>query len=205
VKLPASLPTTYEYHLKMQSATATDYSAMRFNLSIALGNIDWTENDGVSTSGHTGCSGGAWPTDGAWHHICATSEGTASGTRKIYLDGSLMNTTTNGIALSASPDDLVLYVAVQPHNLGVLHSLCNLDEVAIYGAELSLSDVESLYNSGVPAAPSATNLLNHLRMGDGPTDTTSVIYDQVGSLNINLTNGPTLDTGHPYKNEAPTL
>lgn len=86
---------------------------------------------------------------GSWHHVVCTYDGTslASGCH-IYIDGVDMTLTVGTDALTAT--------IIPTNNLTYIGCFANydtfytgyMDQLAIWGRELSLSDVLQLYNSG---------------------------------------------------------
>ena len=194
--------------LEMHGDTG-DADSFRFSIQISGGSYDYIyyyEGDADASSPSTALAYIRLSDfrDDTWHHYAVTSEGTGGGTRKIYLDGALVQTVTNGLALSGSPHALNMYVA---NDAGSRYTPCSVAEIAIYDTALpatGTTSIAALYNSGSPAAPPATGLINHLRMGDGTGDDSTTIADQVGNQDLTLTNGPTVDDVHPYKDEAPT-
>ena len=64
----------------------------------------------------------------------------------------------------------------------------NMDDVAIFNAELSGSDVTNIYNSGTPKDESSrSNLVGYWKMGDGDTHPT-LIDSSSNSNNGTMTN-----------------
>jgi hypothetical protein len=89
--------------------------------------------------------------DGVWHNIIVTYDGSSVAANvKFYVDGSLVTSTTYKDTLSAS------IVASSPFTIGrratsasSLYSyLGELDQVAMYGKELSGSEVSTIYTAG---------------------------------------------------------
>jgi len=127
--------------------------------------------------------------DGEWHNIVATYSGstTAAGFT-IYSDGVSQTISTlsdslgpetgfaSNFVIGATADSLLFYDG-------------NLDEVAIYDAELSQSEVDTIYGGGKPASlTSISSIIHHWRCGDGAGDSFPTIVDQEGSLNGTMTN-----------------
>jgi hypothetical protein len=101
--------------------------------------------------------------DGNWHHVVGINDGT---NLKIYIDGVLNNSNTNGSGgIAGSADSRI---GARWNNANYFEG--NIDEVAIWNSDRS-ADVSTIYNSGVP------NNLNDLsnaplswwRCGDGDT------------------------------------
>jgi hypothetical protein len=200
-KLPASLTGIDDFDsLVNMHGDTTSGSSHRFRAAIkADGALRYYEGDAAPSgyaSGTLATDPGVCPTDGAWHHWCYTSQGTASGTMKIYIDGSEVASGANGVALDASPRALNLWVGANA-SWGSRRTLCSIDEVLIYSSLLPATgdvSVAALYNGGNgPAAPPTTGLINHLRMGDGTGDSASTLVDVVGNQDLTLANGPTIE------------
>jgi len=90
--------------------------------------------------------------DTNWHHIVFTYDGSSTtGGMKIYIDGTSVTLTTSG-TLSGT----IVSSATTPFLLGALSTAPSLpadalmDEVAVFGSELSASDVTAIYGTGVP-------------------------------------------------------
>lgn len=128
--------------------------------------------------------------DGNWHHIVGVNDGT---NLKIYVDGALETTTTSGGSIDNGNNPFYIgrrggTSANQGHFSGLI------DETSIFNAELSASDVTSIYNSGVPNDISSLSPLSWWRFeGTGTTATDS----GSGGNNGTLTNGVTRSTDVP--------
>jgi hypothetical protein len=92
--------------------------------------------------------------NGSWHHVVATKDTTEDANNlTLYMDGAVY-------ATSILDNDFVsgggtTFDVTSPLDIGGLDSgsqtfLGNLDEVCIYNKELSLSEVQAIYNSDVP-------------------------------------------------------
>ena len=99
---------------------------------------------------------------GQWYHVALTYDG--SGTAKLYLDGSEEGSKTS-LSLNVTLTGQI--------NFGrwvgnTFYTDGKIDEVSVFSAELSASDISSIYNSGVPTDLSGeSNLVAWYRMGDG--------------------------------------
>jgi len=163
------------------------------------GNRNWLLASSISSVffGHTGGTVSHPRSnfyDGEWHHVVGTNGG-PGGDLKIYIDGALGNTSA-GNGFSAD------YTVGQPVTLGSaiagsqvgLHYEGLLDEAAIFDRELSLNEINSMYNDGSAldltidqgSYSGANNLVNYWRMNEGFGDTAS---DQKSSYNLSLYNG----------------
>jgi len=137
---------------------------------------------------------------GQWYHFAFTYDGRGGTSANDgilgYLNGSLSPLSRagggsySGMISSSAP----LYIGKHSSN----YSNGKLDEVALFNSALSASDVNTIYNSGVPADISSLNPVGWWRMGDNDSGTGTTITDQgSGSNNGTLTNGPTFSTDVP--------
>ena len=123
-----------------------------------------------------------------WYHVVMTYDGSGANTGlKLYVDGVNQAGTRSG-TLGAD----INYFPDRPFNIGSRNNgnlpfNGNIDEVGIFDAELSASDVTDIYNSGTPASLSSySSLTNWWRCGDG--DTSPTLTDNKGSINGTMTN-----------------
>ena len=73
-----------------------------------------------------------------------------------------------------------------------------IDEVAYWNTALSESDLEAIYNSGVPKDISSYNPISWWRMGDNNSGSGTTITDMgSGSNDLTLVNGPAFQTDVP--------
>ena len=127
-------------------------------------------------------------TSNTWHHVVATYDG--SGNRSgmnIYINGTAETLTTAG---ATSLSDTI--VSSDPLKIGVKESsnymAGHIAQVGIFNAELSASDVTSIYNSGkTKDLSSESNLVSYWRMGDGE-DKYPNILDYKGTAHGTMTN-----------------
>jgi len=138
-------------------------------------------------------------TDTNWHHIVFTYDGlTAQSSGKIYIDGVAETVVATGggsitsIESSATTPFLMSALNTTP----LLPANGNIDEVGIFGSELSASDVTAIYNSGVPNDLSSLSPVSWWRCGDG--DTSPTLTDNgSGGNNGTMTNFSTFSTDVP--------
>ena len=102
-----------------------------------------------------------------WHHVVATYDGSNTvGGINLYINGSLDNSTTG------TSGTLTSITSAESLKIGKYASSSNMyegniDDVIVFNAELSASDVTDIYNSGKPKDESSTsNVLGYWRMGD---------------------------------------
>jgi len=125
--------------------------------------------------------------DGNWHHLVGTWS-TSANEIKIYLDGTLKDTTSSLNTLTGT-----FSAAGIGWNLTSNYYLGNIDEVSVFNAALSASDVTDIYNSGYPATlGDNSRLIGWWKMGDGATYPT-IPDDSSNSNNGTLTNGSSAD------------
>jgi len=102
-----------------------------------------------------------------WHHVVATYDGSNTvGGINLYINGSLDNSTTG------TSGTLTSITSAESLKIGKYASSSNMyegniDDVIVFNAELSASDVTDIYNSGKPKDESSTsNVVGYWRMGD---------------------------------------
>jgi len=135
--------------------------------------------------------------DNSWHFIALTIDGYD---QKIYVDNAL----NASVTLTRTAGTL----GTENLHIGSLGDYTawdfngKIDEVARFGYVLSLSEVQALYNSGVPtdlnSLAAGKTPTNWWRMGDSDGGTGTTITD-VGSSpsNGDLENGPTFSSDVP--------
>jgi hypothetical protein len=99
--------------------------------------------------------------DGNWHHVLGVNDQT---NLKIYVDGSLSGSNTDGSAGIVGTSDT--RIGARYNNS--LYISGNIDEVAIWNNDQS-ANASSIYNSGTPLSLSSYSPLAWYRMGDGDT------------------------------------
>tara|TARA_R110002020_G_scaffold731_4_gene3639 strand:+ start:4704 stop:5795 length:1092 start_codon:yes stop_codon:yes gene_type:complete len=126
--------------------------------------------------------------DGLWHHVASTWD--SSGNVKLYLDGNLKATT----AISGTFTGSFTTASIGSNSVGGGFWKGNIDEVSVFNAELSSSQVTSLYNGGYPdAVAGLANIQFYYKMGDGdnegnPIATAPTIIDEIGNNNGTMVN-----------------
>ena len=136
-------------------------------LGIMLGTKGTGEARFVSRTGtQTVIDGTDVLSDGTWYHLVATMS--SSNTGKLYVNGSLAGTTTSMARSNAG--SLRLGEAGDSY-WNSIEGL--LDEVTIWSSELSLANVQTLYNSGTPVDPadqSISGLISYFKLNDSNVD-----------------------------------
>lgn len=132
-----------------------------------------------------------------WTHIAMTYSGSGASTSsnyKTYINGSEVSTTSSGNLISFNNVN-----SIGSANAGATFPTNGLiDEVAIFNAELSSSDVTAIYNSGVPASLTSYSPLAWYRNGDNDSGTGTTVTDQgSGGNNATLKNGAAFSTTVP--------
>jgi hypothetical protein len=131
--------------------------------------------------------------DGLWHHVVSTWDN--SGDIKIYLDGTLKDTTT----ISGTFTGSFATAAIGNNTDGGGFWKGNIDEVILFNKELDSTEVSNLYNDGLPFNPQpVSNVIGNWRMGDGgivgnPIATYPTIVDETGNNNGTMTNMTSTD------------
>ena len=117
---------------------------------------------------------------GEWYHVAVTYAGGAAGTSHIYINGVLadgaQDTTDPPAALASDPAAIGKSANLIQYTFGGY-----LNNASIWGTELSLTEVQEIYNSGVPQ-----NLLDHTRADSlvGWYPLGSDYYDALDGTNI---------------------
>ena len=112
-----------------------------------------------------------------WHHLVLTADG---GTAKVYIDGVQRDTASYTEDASSNPvDGFVIGArnssdAADERNQSPMN--CLINEVAIYCKDLTVSDINRIYNNGNGFKHTSQDLCAWWRMGDGP-DSQYVIHD----------------------------
>ena len=170
--------TTHQFHnLGSYNATVYNYTS---NFYIRMGtdmspanNVDYDYNFAINT----------------WYHCVFTVDDDDG---KLYVNGSLEHNESH----SSSPE----LSQARASRIGARHNLGGgsadftgrCDEFAMYDTILSAADVTALYNNGNPTdlnskfsydTDRTANLRLWFRMGDGATDTSSVIYNASTAAN----------------------
>jgi hypothetical protein len=126
-----------------------------------------------------------------WNHVAVVF---TSGSAQVYLNGAdkgSKSVVTNTIAYTQTVIGGMLYSSANHFN-GLI------DEVSVFGSELSSSDVTTIYNLGVPTDISSLSPVGYWKMGDNDGGTGTTITDQgSGSNNATLINGPTFSSSVP--------
>jgi len=137
--------------------------------------------------------------NGNWHHIAVTYDGSraASGVN-IYFDNSPLTLTIGNnqqpVGTQNSQDFMIGARGTSSSN--ALEFNGNIDEVAYFTSELSASDINSIYGTGVPNDISSLNPVGWWRCGDG--DTSPTLTDNgSGGNNGTMTNFSTFSTDVP--------
>jgi len=110
-------------------------------------------------------------TEGSWTHLVVTYDGNEhpSG-QKMYIDGSAVEVTENDNATYVAMENTAYDVWIGAFQAQSKYATGNIDEVAIFNAELDAEAVTAVYNGGAPTdLSSESNLVGYWRMGDGAT------------------------------------
>jgi hypothetical protein len=137
---------------------------------------------------------------GNWFHLAVTTNGTS--TLKLYVNGvekGAGTPSTYGSSWSNfnAPSSLPLDIGARTSSSTYANQL--IDEVAIFGSELSASDITAIYNSGVPADLTSYSPVGWWRMGDNDSGTGTTITDQgSGGNDASIVNGSSGNTSPTY-------
>ena len=195
IKAPRTFSTNY-YTLasKGEYAAAGSQWSIRINTANARNTAGGVFSVFPNSNAITDNQGVAFPTpvdDNQWHHMMFVNDGTDL---KVYIDGVLDAT--------GAGNGRTLYNGNRALRLGRLTAsttqklIGNLDEVAIFGTALQLSDAQTIYNSGVPNDISSLSPVSWWRCGDG--DTSPTLTDNgSGGNDGTMTNFSTFSTDVP--------
>jgi hypothetical protein len=134
-----------------------------------------------------------------WYAICVTYDGsnTSAGV-KIYVDGALNTNTLISSNVSVSTVSTANYNFGRRGAQADQYYSNNITQWGVIDRELTFSEVLEHYNSGKVANYSGlsfgTEILHYWPLGDSP-DTTSNVFDAIGSLDGVLNNGASIDLG----------
>lgn len=128
----------------------------------------------------------------AWTHVALTYDGSEdSSGMKFYLNGSLDSSTS---AANTGPGDITINGTVfklggQCTGRALTEYDGHIDEFYIYTKELSSGDVTTLYNGG--AHSDVTSCTAAYRCGDAAGDSSTVLEDVQGTLDLGNVGSPT--------------
>ena len=126
-----------------------------------------------------------------WYHVVGTNDGTTS---KIYVNGSLANSTAQGSPVGPTGNLKIGMHSEQTASSRYWNG--KIDEVAIWNDALTVAEITALYNSGNPLTASsnsgnytsAANVKGYWRFGE---NTGTKVHDLTGSGNHGTISGAT--------------
>ena len=144
----------------------------------------------VNNSASIGRHGSSNIPTNTWSHVAMTYNGSGSNTGiNIYLNGSLNNGSTFGSGSYTAMSNTSEALEIGRYSTGG-YADGGMDEVAVFDAELSASQISDIYGIGKPSSLSGyTSLVSWWRMGDGSTY--PVINDDGGGNNPGTMNNMT--------------
>jgi hypothetical protein len=106
-----------------------------------------------------------------WNHLVAVYDGSLTNANriKIYLNGSVLSTTTVGTIPTTSATYTSENFAVGGQSGGANSINANIDEFRIYDYALTSGNITSIYNSGSPKADDLSTLAVHKYRVDDST------------------------------------
>ena len=108
--------------------------------------------------------------ENTWIHLVATYNGSGSSSGlKIYLNNTRVDNSTSDVGSYTSMHNLSVGFKIGKYSTSSANGL--IDEVSIFNAELSASDVTTIYNDGIPNNLNdlSTPPLSWWRMGEAAT------------------------------------
>ena len=133
---------------------------------------------------------------GSWIHVGFTYDGSKSDTGiKIYRNGTRVDDTNYSGGSYAGMSNTAASFNIG--RSGGIYSNGYIDEVAIFGSELSSTDMGNIYNSGTPASLASYNPISWWSMGDQTGGQGTTAYDIQGLHNGSLLNGAFFDSISP--------
>ena len=146
---------------------------------------DWSTNEAIAAYSSLALS------DGAWHHVVACYNGSSSATGiSLYVDGVAQSKTIYRDDLTASTSTTAQCNIGRREDAGagLQYWDGSLAEVAVYNGVLTKTQVEALYNSGVPndltELDSRDNLVGWWRAGSSGTSGGSYGGDSTGAYDV---------------------
>jgi hypothetical protein len=140
-------------------------------------------------------------TEGVWNHLVWTYDATSTANNPVvYLNGTSLSLTEGGTAPAGAWYGMGSGDSGIAGGAGTNPFGGSINEVTIWDSTLSATQVTTLYTSQptLPYNPALPTPSAWWRMGNGPNDTTSIIYDIAGTNNATPTNSPT------FSNTVPT-
>ena len=130
-------------------------------------------------------------TENVWHHLAMVYDGS---NMVSYVDGSEVNTTASTSHRNTASNNAVFVGGRGRWNAAVN---AKIDEVGLFNKALTASEIQTVYNSGVPGSLETLSPVAWWRMGDGVTS--GPIPDVSGNSNSDLTlyNGPSISADTP--------
>lgn len=173
----------------------SDGNAGYFLFMTSGGNVqfEWFANSSGSNGFFNVRSTASYGTAGACHHILLTYPGTNTASDiKMYIDGALDSSTVlSNTAMSVTIPYTTSTKIGQSGNGGTPWD-GYIARVAMFNAALNSTQDTTLWNGGHPALSisSVSNLTDWFGMGNGPSDSSSTIFNLKGTINGTMTNGP---------------
>jgi hypothetical protein len=165
------------------------FRPLSFGFDIGLFSVFHNTSPVTSTSVYTNIAGAL--SDGQWHHLMGTYDGTDNtDALKIYVDGVLDNTATPAPGSTGITIETLVDVAIGSISHGASWWYeGNLDEIALWGTDQS-SNISFIYSGGTGGTLpnlSSLNPVSYWKMGDmAYSASTWVIPDQGSGGNTGI-------------------
>ena len=176
----ASLPGAFQAIVGKRLASSTGWELQITTANQIQFLFQGTASDQSSSGGTPAL------TAGAVHHIVATNDGSGSHTgMKIYMDGILANSAGASALTTNITNAAALCLGARNTTAAYLNG--TLDEVSIYGRELTATEVEQHYHAA--RNPGLFGTVNHWRMDE---EAGATFVDSIGSNDLPIIGGVTL-------------
>jgi len=201
--IPTDYPITLSAWFKTRASTTgiSDaifgvYNPSSANNWLAIGIEDGGIRAWIRTNSGTnaGAQGSGYD-DGNWHHAVVVY--TSDTDRKVYVDGSLIATVTDGIGATTYPSSLSV-ISVGRHGDATPGEYFN-GQIAgcnIFNVALTASEISELYaidkRSSISGHSQFSNCVASYLMGAGTGDTASTIQDQTSNNNDGTVSGASI-------------
>lgn len=183
------IQTPSDVHVSNQSSINRGW---RVSSNDVADDLNWALVDGNGNSIGRVSNGGVVPRDNQTRHVVCTYNGSSDGSGfLIYLNGVLLapGTQVNGPLTATAVSTAPLAIGVDSDRF-TFFSAADYSNVAIYNKELSLAEIQAIYNNGdffdLRTLPTSPNLLRYY--GPFDDDVSPTLKDKVGGFDATINN-----------------